>query len=792
MIQKKTTRNFLLWTASAICVALLAFACVFTGVFTKTTVAKAEGDAEAGATVATDIEKATAWFAGNESYGADATILMLSLTESDYMTAEWSIADYKWVDSLSYEDRELHNVCNAVLDKNLDSYNFEDYILIDGVALGELGDYVLKANLYTRVNTLGFEFPTNVIGRAHEIVIREGCQLPSLTHSYFGQEFSCLEIQEDIILKNRNGVWGKGYAFDGYEAGVEYDASERFFYLRPADGNYKGHTEAPASQFTDVFEKEYKWDDTGYVLASTSNTVRGAVFVAELVHPLNANEFGLLYVRVYSNIPRTLVLHNSNEVTQDTLGEDLEVFNVPQGFTTIKLMSSLYANEEGSVDTLVFEFLNEGNGEQFFITSFSCEELLITTPVYDESFFVQEKDDYYDVTFRFNKKGAFNGGEPVDFSKISLNGVTLEKINEGGGFVTAEWAAIQGIYQLNINVSKGYTGAAQFKNPDQNFSGNAMCVAQGLTFPNGDLLDRDYTCHLYSTGQFVDYELLKGYKDTNVVSVSGFIDANSANNVHLLITFDAQVTSQIYYHACEPEGWRASELPKYNLYDGTITPVFIAGGYKSALYDNIFINGKSIGDLHMEDGYTTCVLVQYGQTGLYTLDISIDSNSVTYTQMQPLFISGEDFEVEIRDGLKFTTGYKVAESVKYTLVGGEFKRSSATEEFSVFFDGKLVTEGEVIDVETVATKESVFVRGVDTFTVTISEEDGLKKFTVEMNDGQVFTFSVRENLLSLPDAEQDEKDEGCGSAMSFGLLGVFTVLTLGAAAIVKGGKKNEE
>ena len=51
MIKKKTTRNFLLWTASAICLALLAVALLFTGSFMKTSVAQAEGENDIAAKV---------------------------------------------------------------------------------------------------------------------------------------------------------------------------------------------------------------------------------------------------------------------------------------------------------------------------------------------------------------------------------------------------------------------------------------------------------------------------------------------------------------------------------------------------------------------------------------------------------------------------------------------------------------------------------------------------------------------------------------------------------------------
>ena len=67
MIKKKTTRNFLLWTASAICLALLAVALLFTGSFMKTSVAQAEGEND----IAAKVENV-------ETLGDDGSSLMLS------------------------------------------------------------------------------------------------------------------------------------------------------------------------------------------------------------------------------------------------------------------------------------------------------------------------------------------------------------------------------------------------------------------------------------------------------------------------------------------------------------------------------------------------------------------------------------------------------------------------------------------------------------------------------------------------------------------------------------------
>lgn len=56
--------------------------------------------------------------------------------------------------------------------------------------------------------------------------------------------------------------------------------------------------------------------------------------MAEFVNPIEANEFGLINLRFYTNYPRQLVTHNANDVTESSLGEDVELISIPGGFTT--------------------------------------------------------------------------------------------------------------------------------------------------------------------------------------------------------------------------------------------------------------------------------------------------------------------------------------------------------------------------------------------------------------------------------------------------------------------------
>ena len=747
---------------------------------------------------------------------------------TDYMTADWSPennASYHWYlkggdfgmpagdeakyDSLggqlAYEDKDKYNMPNALLNKNLDAYNMGDYILIDGVPLKNY-EYTLFANRLTRVHSLSIELAngSTLFSTATNLEIKAGCTIPTLTYSYFGEgEPSALVIEEQQLFRAKNGGWVKAYPFDGYEKGVEYDASERFFYLRPHGTSLKGHTEAETYAFTSIFS-ERGWGDDGYAIASTEKTEKGTILVLDFVNPIDANQFGLIDLRVFSNTPRSFVSHNAYEITEDSLGVVVEQYSIPQqSFSTITLFSALYADENGMIDQLVFEFTENGNVDptqnQFFVGSFILRENTINSIVYDDSLLIQDLGDYYDLTLRFNKKGEFSGSETVDTSKVLLNGVSVDEMNANGANVTAKWGAIQGIYQINVTVPKAYKGAGQLQNAEYNYTGTKVSVAKDLVFPNGDLLDRTYTCNVYAKESFVDYEFLKEYKNTQVVSVKVNIDANSANNIHFYIEFDQKICSQVYYHADDSEGWRETALDDVGLYDKDFSKVYIAGGFKSSLLDNIMINGKTLGEWHAIDPYETCVFAHYAQFSPYTLDLSVDSRSEVYQQLLPLFESGNDITLTIKEGMKFPTGIKTTADCEYVLENGVLISGSASGKIGVFFDGKPVQDGDVLKKDTEALESSVYVQGVSDYTVTKTTEGNVATFVVEYN-GQQLTFSVEQNVTWLDpvdkvtqDADEDKKSSlfGCGSAISGGLIGGSVLIAFAASGLMRR-KKDEE
>lgn len=428
----------------------------------------------------------------NAEWFEDADTVIFYLTETDFITAAFdetidTAEKYKWVETLAYEDRNENNVHNALLDKNLSEYNYAEYILIDGVPLKNI-NHELRANKFQRIEGLGFSFAAGVLSKATEIEIKEGCTLPTLARGYFDvEEPSAIVLEEGALYRKREGQWVKTYSFGGYEAGVVYDASEEFFYKRSEDSNFKGHSEAPTVQFSRNYEAV---GDNNYVLASNKNTVKGNLFVMDFVNPIDTSVFGVINLRFYVHETRTMETYNANWVTADSLGEKLEEVTASRGWSNISLLLPLYADDDGMVETLVFRFTNDGdmvNEERNYVGvgEFSLDSATDEGLVYEKSLMISETETDYCLSFRFNKKGEFLSNT-VDFSKFCINGISLKELNAEGDYAQAEWVSLNGIYQINITLSKAYQGEGQIKNADVNYACNKISVLEGFSFPNGE------------------------------------------------------------------------------------------------------------------------------------------------------------------------------------------------------------------------------------------------------------------------------------------------------------------
>ena len=191
--------------------ALCAVVCLSLAAAFMPTSKQATAMADGGNEIVTDVEKVEYFSAGDA--------LLVYLEETDYMTAtEWgtdSNEAYKWMldGQLSIEDKENYNMPNARLDKNLDAYNVEEYILIDGKPLKDYS-YILEANKFTRVDTLGITIDAGVMASAKEVTILAGCTIPTLHHAYFGvEEYSAIVIEESLVFQSKKRRLGKEVCF---------------------------------------------------------------------------------------------------------------------------------------------------------------------------------------------------------------------------------------------------------------------------------------------------------------------------------------------------------------------------------------------------------------------------------------------------------------------------------------------------------------------------------------------------------------------------------------------------
>lgn len=742
---------------------------------------------------------------------------VMVLSASDYMTADgWSNTNYKWLNAEEVSNRSsintsANNVANAQLDKNLDEYNFEEYITVDGVTLGEFSQtnaYKLIANKRTRPNTFSIDFAPSVLDGVRIVEIKAGCQIPTLSYSYFGTgEFSYIEIEEDVAYEKRDGKWVN--YFEGYKEGVEYQANEDNFNLT-LDKQFKGHTAVPLNAYTDFFTKNAVQGEllNGKVLVSAANTEKDNLMVLSFVHPIDPQEFNLLHLRVYINHQVGLLTYNADSITQESMGPALESFTVGGGqYVYLTLNSALYTGADGKVSKIVFAFAQDceiqrnGNGEPiydpagwvirdtFHFVSFHVEKATEGELVTEDSFMVVDDGDAYALTFRFNKIGASKEAE-LDLSKVALNGVLLSDVLAECNEATAAWYSANGIYQINVTLPKTYLGEAQIKNAEYNFAGNNMSVLEGLCFPNEDVLEKTYTCHLYMGENLMDSELVQSYQAIEVERVE-FSFIEDSENLNFSIYFSGSITTSLYNHACEKESWRSDEDTRKIIgYDEGSSEIFLAGGYKASLLDKVVINGRSIGEWHAQDAAAlTNVQVHYGVgLELNRMDIRFEAASKhTYDQLYDLAANGNGVTVEVLSGLKFMTNNATEKAQTFTMVDGEFKLQEEEKEVHVYYDGLEVTNGQEITVKTAVSDASIFVEGAKDYEVARKDVDGKKVYTISYGDGKTFTFTVTEDVVKAEPAKG-----GCFSQMRIGAaIGMLTLMAM-AAVVLKRRENHEE
>lgn len=804
-----------LLTAAAACLIAAATACV-----QPSSAIESAAEMQFANAIVTEIDKINA-----ENLDSGSCFVM-ELSVSDYMTAtEWNNYNYKWYNcekadgtNISLAERVQidltnNNLCNFVFDQNLSEYNFEESILINGQTLAEFSKtnpYKMVGNKRTRVDTLSLDFTAEVMKTITSVTLLPGCQLPTLSYAYVNDETSsCLLLEEGVQFEKRNGVWVKKFLFDGYVANESYNADEKMCYLT-MEKTYKGHEAVPMESFTDFFDF-YKYPlggglvagerHDGFALASGVDTQKGKIVVFELVNPIDAELFPKMYLRAYTNHKRTLYSYNTNDVTESTLGERMEVLTLGGGcFTYMELTTALYANKDGMVESIVFEFAEDGeptldaNGNEIYVDGALARDQLFfmsfylqsnedsnIKPVTNASLIIEQTDEAYEINFRFNVQGNDNG-VALDKTKVLINGTPISEMD-----VTASWRILGRVYQIDISIPKSYEGEGQLRNADSDFIGNNIAVLKGLQFPDGSTLDKTYSCHWYSHEKQTACEMVENYGEVSVTGVDFDYVADS-ENLHFTIYFDKEITSAPYYHACESEQWRLAEIGgDPTIYDAGVVKAFVDGGFKAALLDCIYINGKSIGDWHAHDPKmpaNVMVHYTYGNAGLNSVNVYFDKLCPnTYNELQAAVETGDGVTVEVRSGMKFTVNLMTTEDQTFVMKNGSFEEVREKRPMSVYYNGAKVENGTQVTVQTTVGKEALYVECDEEYQISEQTTENGANYTITYGEGQTFTFSVAFDLAPV------EEESGCGSAISGFAL---STVALAAVAIVGRRKKNEE
>ena len=142
--------------------------------------------------------------------------------------------------------------------------------------------------------------------------------------------------------------------------------------------------------------------------------------------------------------------------------------------------------------------------------------------------------------------------------------------------------------------------------------------------------------------------------------------------------------------------------------------------------------------------------------------------------------------VELKSGFMFPTGVKTMTDYKFILRDGVFVLEQEEKEYSVYFDGQLVHDGDILKTDYKALESSVWVDGPD-FEVKKSESNGVAIFTVKYNDKQM-SFSVEQTVAQAPDPVSVW---GCSSSLSGASASLATVLSLTAVMFAFRRKQDE-
>lgn len=744
----------------------LAFLLLLSLAFGVATMKRAE---TASAAEATETKTATV---SGVTYGlGNQNLLAFSLTGTDYPT-------------VNGDDATTYNV--EVSYERLSNLDFFDKVTINGVTLATIYDKAdgnalhYYINLFQVPNRFALHLPGySASADIREIVVAKGCQFPA-----YNEGNGYYTVASDTRFVKENGVWKQKIDFETSEVsvtGISYGAYGVDYLIFTLDG-----TDYPPNG-ADPTLQHYKIDES--VLASMN-------FFDKIL--LDGKTLTEVYAENKNNTYRDYVLNFFQY--HGTLG-----FPIP-GYTAANPFQEVVV--EAGCQFPSYEYVKNGGVPLCFETS----EKVIAVKGTDTSFVMfgecndrkpavlddsitltYTEEGCYSFDIRFNRTGAKPADEYVEddlAELVEINGVTLAEINEEEKYARAKWQYIGGRYYLNITLSEDYDGDAEIVNENAYYAGNNVRLSKEILLPSGEKLGDCFVLHVYRTNcitEIVDEDLQE--EKTFVKNISAGYDVNGDFNIW--ITFSEEISAGMRLFLASPDSFGREQLKPMNntsivYYDDALSENFISGGYKSALLNNVLVNGVSLGEWLAYDqtpGYLTAVMVHYGQVTQKTMSIVCDMAD-DHTWATDIFNSAteaykkDNLRVTVKSGMRFPTGKCTTEDAEYLCVGGVWREKAS--EFRVYYAGQAVEDAQRLETQTKADKNNIFVQGNAVYTIEETRNGNEVLFTVLADGKYACSFTVTADIKNAPDGN------GCTSA-----LGSTTATLLLVVAAIWFGKRRK-
>jgi hypothetical protein len=416
-------------------------------------------------------------------------------------------------------------------------------------------------------------------------------------------------------------------------------------------------------------------------------------------------------------------------------------------------------------------------------------------------------DDKYELRIAFAKAvGTLPSGNVASSfgETLKINGASASQF---GDDLRATWGDVGGKYRLLLSLPSSYTGEGALINTDCAFVSNTVSLSRSFALPDGTSLDHDYVLHAYAnesvTEVVSEYEVthplyvqaisaLKAYEKTDEF---GQPYSPARHDVFFYAVFSEKICGEATYYVNNPESYMLSSVinlnspgAEYTLYLSELHSSLRRSGISSSILDHLIINGDSLARWMGKDaaaGSATSqfnIMVHFGMSDLYTMYVYFSDLSPQFTRAYDSVLNDE-MTLSFEEGMHFPGQGELRQTQSYQLVSHASNtwRSTSAKSEAVYYDGKQVKEGAVIESALPPSASSVCCD--PSYRVEESKKEGdITHYDVYDGEKKVLGFDVH---YAVP---APAKKGGCGGSIAGG--GIALVLGLLGAAILLGwGKK---